>query len=1339
MSHLAATQIPKPADEQAFERASIVLWCGLLDDPNVQRNGRRGQRQNGVDLFGIRGRDSDHHVGIQCKLKGDGQVLTENEVRDEVRKALTFKPRLKEYFIITTAPDDVAMQELARELTADLKQSGTPMPVYIWGWNTLEERIAEDAAARKAFDPTFGPHSAEILAETQKISAVQAETWSDIGGRLSQLTTFVEEHLRSPPGDTTATGSAIEAHLDAEIDNYRMLTETGKPETAMELFQSQLERLESSASGRILFRIKANIGSCLYDLGRDDDAAVMLSEAYDHAPDEPKAIANKAFSLLLQGQWREVLEFGKRELAFDPNNDGLAGFVVQAARFDDHSPDPLELIPESLRETLAVRLGRIDFFRWRRPKGEWWKLAHEAKSAFPYDPHAIQFSAEASIDQALSSDAYLRTGKLSALDRERLLEAANDLTALWDKARSGEGAIRPEIAAICGNVIVALRALDYFERALLVARQGLDAAPQDTSVLIRAAMIAIEGGDDDLAAELLQRLPDGAEATIVAFHLNLRRKNWIELAKLLPKTELVPDAERLAMATACRIAVIITDTTTNKSRGFEEIARDAAGNARSSIVVADLARCEGLEDISLRAFEAARRLVGPESHFADRMMVAQHAARRERWANVSDLLLTHVSNERDSEELRMLAGALANDTPIRDRALRFFEGLPDAVRKLAFFRHTEGVLRFNHGDLETAEAILRKAIDADPALDNYLALISVLRRKQRHDKIKAVLDAIDLNEIHGLPLQKMQLAQLLREAGEGGRALDFAYRTLQEARNNPKVALTYLGLVLMFPDDDLIPSSDVVTIDTYVRLQGDNGRDDGFLILADGNRPADGVVGPEHPIAAGAMGLPVGGEFEVPAPFGETRRWRVAEIKHKYLHALHDVMQNFEQRFPDADGFYSVQMKDGDIQPALDQARKSSEMHRELADLYLVREIPLGLLARRQGSDSIGFIEYIRSLDEDIKCCDGLEAERLAARATIATHRASGVVLDTYTAWTVATMEAFDDLKTVFDTIIVPRSVIDELWILADNHKHTGRPTMTVAWCDGQYYRQEHSPEDVAARRTFILDQIKKIQSASDVFPATAPDVPSELARTITDVFGSHVLDAAWLAAENRILLCEDMHYRQWANAATAANGVWLQAVFSYGAERGWISRARYAELLIKLARRRHGHLSLDAQVLLDAFLSDITPNMQDFAALARYIGTKQAELKSHVFVSGEFLSYIWSTRADAVDKTLRATGILLANLIRHMGENWSLLLALIAHSAEADLRDYIERWVQGHFLSIDLFRQAQQDIRLQRLTVAAKQKSMNTRHNLAPNSNSNFDYTHKKRRKSGKRRRKKH
>jgi cellulose synthase operon protein C len=191
MSLLAATQIPKPADEQAFERACVPLWCGLLKDPNVQRNATRGQGQDGVDLYGMRDRDPDQYVGIQCKLKGDGKELSEKEVRTEVEKAVKFKPALREYFIVTTAPDDGEMHELARVITAGLRAKGHQMLVYIWGWNTLEEKISEDDAARKAFDPSFGPFTGRILENTQDLLLGQTETQSGLAqvqATLAQIT-----------------------------------------------------------------------------------------------------------------------------------------------------------------------------------------------------------------------------------------------------------------------------------------------------------------------------------------------------------------------------------------------------------------------------------------------------------------------------------------------------------------------------------------------------------------------------------------------------------------------------------------------------------------------------------------------------------------------------------------------------------------------------------------------------------------------------------------------------------------------------------------------------------------------------------------------------------------------------------------------------------------------------------------------------------------------------------------------------------------------------------------------------------------------------------------------
>ncbi|MCZ0738559.1 hypothetical protein, partial [Phreatobacter sp. AB_2022a] len=381
MSLLAATQIPKPADEQAFERASVVLWRGLLDDPSVQRNGRRGQRQNGIDLSGMRDGNVDWHVGIQCKLKGEGHALSEDEVRAEVKKALTFKPPLKEYYVVTTAPDDVAMQELAREITKELAADGKTMRVFVWGWNTLEERISEDQAARKAFDPTYTLFSEEILTETRSIAAGQSATREDISvgfARMESMLAEVTGRLASPPGDSTVEVNAVEAHLDAEIDEYRDLSNSGKTLTAMPLLEKLLARVGASASGRILFRIKANIGHCLLALGKDDEAAAMLLASFDHAPDEPKAIANKAFGLLLQGKWEELLTFGRTQLEVDPANEWLAGYLVQAARFDMSVSDPLVLIPEQLHRTAAVQVGWVDFIRRRGKPGEWWEPARAA-------------------------------------------------------------------------------------------------------------------------------------------------------------------------------------------------------------------------------------------------------------------------------------------------------------------------------------------------------------------------------------------------------------------------------------------------------------------------------------------------------------------------------------------------------------------------------------------------------------------------------------------------------------------------------------------------------------------------------------------------------------------------------------------------------------------------------------------------------------------------------------------------------------------------------------------------------------------------------------------------
>jgi hypothetical protein len=194
-------------------------------------------------------------------------------------------------------------------------------------------------------------------------------------------------------------------------------------------------------------------------------------------------------------------------------------------------------------------------------------------------------------------------------------------------------------------------------------------------------------------------------------------------------------------------------------------------------------------------------------------------------------------------------------------------------------------------------------------------------------------------------------------------------------------------------------------------------------------------------------------------------------------------------------------------------------------------------------------------------------------------------------------------------------------------------------------------------------------------------------------MFDTHVIDAANLAAEGYVLVSEDLHFRQWAEAATSAKGVWLQTVFALAQEIGEIDRHRYANLLVKLAWRRHGHLAIDPQALLDVFEGDTATDLPDFHALANFIGNRNAEMKSHLNVLMTFLNHIWKNRNAFDVKTMKATGMLLEKLIRYTGRTWALTVAFVKSGADGELQRYVENWVHGHFLPANDFAHAQAEI----------------------------------------------
>ncbi len=274
MTDFSSASFPRPRDWQAFERHSRVLFEHILDDPNTQNNGRGGQTQNGVDIFGRRGGANGPMVGVQCKGKeaGYGRTVTEKELRDEVEKTKEFLPELKEFILITTASDDAKIQEVARLLQAEVRKAGRDLSIAVWGWETVYQRIIQYPQAIRAFHPDATPFTAEIINGQQEIKDLLQKGVGDLRETILQIIapTIPQTQIAA---DNQPPQTTLDKHLHDQIDIYRDYIRADRPQTAIDLLGRLKDQVWATASERVRFRILGNLGAAHHRLRNYENAA----------------------------------------------------------------------------------------------------------------------------------------------------------------------------------------------------------------------------------------------------------------------------------------------------------------------------------------------------------------------------------------------------------------------------------------------------------------------------------------------------------------------------------------------------------------------------------------------------------------------------------------------------------------------------------------------------------------------------------------------------------------------------------------------------------------------------------------------------------------------------------------------------------------------------------------------------------------------------------------------------------------------------------------------------------------------------------------------------------
>jgi hypothetical protein len=132
---------PIPESDDVFDEmvrdACSIEW----NDPTTQRNGRSGQSQNGLDVFGYPNGPSGRCRGAQSKLRTKGKQLSTGEIDDEIKKAQSSPLNPDQLIIVTSTGRDVALQAYVDEVSRIQTQNNS-FPVKIWFWDDLIERLS---------------------------------------------------------------------------------------------------------------------------------------------------------------------------------------------------------------------------------------------------------------------------------------------------------------------------------------------------------------------------------------------------------------------------------------------------------------------------------------------------------------------------------------------------------------------------------------------------------------------------------------------------------------------------------------------------------------------------------------------------------------------------------------------------------------------------------------------------------------------------------------------------------------------------------------------------------------------------------------------------------------------------------------------------------------------------------------------------------------------------------------------------------------------------------------------------------------------------------------------
>lgn len=1207
--HNVQFEISRPTGDGEFEDMCARIYGIVFKDPLPQTNGRRGQKQGGIDVFidAPEGR-----LGVQCKRYADG-ALKLKHVAHEVSEADKANTPIVRLIVATTATSDAALLREVQDLS-DARVANGQYPVKIEFWQDLCRHIRGSPELQNDYAPNAPGAVFHRLKEQN----------SEFRANFLSISAKLEVLAGLPIGRPESVNKYLSTQLDA-INEVLMAAR----------FKDALEDLQRIGADMALFdahqqaRWYVQRGVCIWHLDSGAAAASDFLSAAELYPDDEKIAAAKVRGLLFQDRIDDALGAGQEALARFPASVHI--WIAHAnAKMVKGLPLALEAAPAGMRDDCDV----LQLLAWARKKAGDLAGAVELSAKALGKPTAGFFVRNTALvlalEAATSDPVKVGYGLVSESALAALRKSVEGFDPRKDRVWSVQSpkSVQDTLVHLGYSYLV----LGTPEETLALVEEARHAGVLSPR-LKRVALEAYRrlGRLEDVVQRGREWLDDLEEEALilVAEHASgVGDVSLVEAVQALVVQKGFQQEEVPHLLCAMRW-VALWRSGTGKQQALAEVKEaDVAKSATLAVICAGARILHAAEDEAAAeaAITKAITLVSKDTASPERLLLA-------------DLLFATDKLELAARQYEQLAPR-GKHSELHNRLLRCY------VRTGALRKAKELVLSFP--DTWTSdERALSLAIDLGQQASDWEFLVPLAELHCKRHPLEAggwlLRLALDLKmrkmarfhhalelvpaELSGPPRLLAQVASLELRFGRKETGMRRLYGMFRRNLDDVDAASAYFIAIVAGPQDLPLMEEDLREVQpgSTVTLKNDLG-ETVTLSLDPENLPdlpaREGMVAPSSEMARSLLGVAVGKKVSLPGPFGTELRYVIAGVTTTFRRLLRIAQERVNSPLASGLPVMSVPVpktdKGVDFSHVHAMLKRQSEHSRRALQGYADSPITLGILGKLLGRSVVDMVSGWPSEAPPLFVCAGTKEQRETAVELLQRSNAEYVV-DAATIAELASLDCLDAL-TALPRVYISTKAVETLEARLEEAK-LERSGGQMFDDNGTMRFVEYTQHDRDKQTVFIQRMVDAVRRHCVMVPAYGPEeLPADLERA-QGVLEDEEHAALLLTAEkNATLFTVDGRLAQFGLIAARLNSVWPQEVLRYAAERGKLTQQEYSFAVVRMFLRNRSFISLGAYDLVLMCLQGGYVFTEGFHRFKEYLASSSTELRSAVSVAFEFL-----------------------------------------------------------------------------------------------------------------------